>query len=1128
MQYSHATHICKEHKRSDIDTLVRLTEKRGRHRSAIKLYLQRQKYESALKLAHKYISEGILEQKECYHMLRDVVYNQIKSAVKRKTHTQNKDLVKFVEIIPDALEQAHFLKQAKMYDEACNILERNKSYNSAYRICRAQQFFTKGGKIAESMNDKYKHSMTLLGVEHQLVCFKSTKPSLQGLQTLQKHLESVLVVKSLEPKLKARASLLLSVVYFQRDISEEKDSAMKLCSDAMDIYKKARSKAGEIEAFHMFTTIRVKTGKHSVQHGTKLLNIISKLQKVCVLLEKHAATYTTDLSDIEDFYGLEKHGSKVYYIPRQHGYFFQPYSTTGLTDVDGMLQFDKELVLNEIRDHYYKYSESWIKYVENVQESWETKVKLSFPFHTELLRKPFYLQKEHRMFPSEQVCEYLHMCDIALQLSRINHTAFNQTNILDQLIRLLSPFSQLCLPFQQEIYLIIGKSEMLQDLLVKKFRGIVERMFEHIQESPNINTWLQAWRVMGIMNKATIISFETVRQRDWINNLVRTQPGYNPSREPPYSYSYSKSTNIYQSIFGMWELACKNYRERNKALIATRISVVYFIQTIARRRSLNWTFSMENLVHILTIQTTALLAMISGSRFKERKQIVFIVPESFELMTNAFDFVNCSCQQENNYRLLTACFNTSQDLSFQKVSKDSARLLGYILDILSGIYRREYWPLKKAVKEGTETEAVHCLVLTLTLFGNIVVYEFLTPEDCRVIYNSIVSALQSTITFKDTVRRMHETFYKVASTRNTKDLFEGVISTLLKSVGLRLMSLQTVIKLGKPQITIKQCTSRQIPKVDFRWEPYQIPPHLLPRKEYHVSAKESDSIDAPVLKVNTVPESQGDTGPNMANVPAEDDLQPRDSQNLIPDTVELDFIRDNSIENKDHNRDNLTKNNQPDDSRDIESGDEEESEDEDVRKELSAAAVVEVELEAEPEPDPELEKEKKEFLNENRCIICNIESEEVDHHFKSKTHSHQRKLYSSYKNALMTYEFTQKHLVELIKECQEIISTDYELERAVVHAEQLIKSNNEEIANQGDDSNWQNRIDKLEELRDQQTQRVISRLDSQLKKVKQKELVRDMQEAELSEEEKSEEEEKTDDLLKKGIAFRKTRKERIH
>ena len=106
----------------------------------------------------------------------------------------------------------------------------------------------------------------------------------------------------------------------------------------------------------------------------------------------------------------------------------------------------KELLLKEIQDHYHRYVQSWKKYVPNVKEPWENKVKLSFPFHSELHAKP-YLQEEHRMFPSKQICEYLHICDTALQLSRLNPSAFNQSDMIITLERLLSPFSQLSLPF---------------------------------------------------------------------------------------------------------------------------------------------------------------------------------------------------------------------------------------------------------------------------------------------------------------------------------------------------------------------------------------------------------------------------------------------------------------------------------------------------------------------------------------------------------------------------------------------------------------------------------------------------------------------------------------------------------
>ena len=256
-------------------------------------------------------------------MLRDVVYKRIKRAVKNKTYTQNKDLVKFVEIIPDVLEQAHFLKQAKMYKEACNLLGKNKLYSNAYRICRAQHFFDKGVEIADSVGVKHKsikHSMILLMVEHQLVSSKAPEASLH--EQLRKDLETVLMSTDLEPKQKARAYLLSSALTSKSNIEADRKSAMKICTDTLEMYKTLRSKAGEIEAFHMLTKMRVQRGEHTVHHGVKLLETITKVEKVCALLKKHAATFTTDLSDIEDFYGLEKHGSKIYCIPSEHGYFF--------------------------------------------------------------------------------------------------------------------------------------------------------------------------------------------------------------------------------------------------------------------------------------------------------------------------------------------------------------------------------------------------------------------------------------------------------------------------------------------------------------------------------------------------------------------------------------------------------------------------------------------------------------------------------------------------------------------------------------------------------------------------------------------------------------------------------------
>ena len=602
---------------------------------------------------------------------------------------------------------------------------------------------------------------------------------------------------------------------------------MKLCTDSWCIYKTIQCKAGEIEAFNLLTNIRVTKQQHSVQHGMELLDAVSQVEKVCALLRKRTAAFTADLSNIEDFYGLEKHGSTVYCVPRKYGYFLQPiFSKKYSCDTDGMLQADQASILKQIQDHYQKYIKHWKEYVKNLKEPWETKVKLLFPFHSELLMKPFYLQKQHQMFPTELICEYLRLFEVALQLSRLSYSAFNRSDIITLFLRLLSPFSQISLPFQQESFAFIGKSKILQDLLTKKISQVLKKTFCNTQDTPNIDEWLQAWNVMCIIKKNNIVSYEISMQRNRINNLVKVQAGYDPSRHPPYSYL--RRENSYQSIFGMWELTCKLYREDNKSLVATRISVVYFIQTIARRRSLNVTFSIENLICILTIQSTALFAMISASRFKEQLQNIFFVPESFEQIIKMFDLINCDCLEGKKSQMLSACFSTSEDVSSHKILKDSVKLLKYILDVLLGIYKPGYQPLERAMNYGTDTEAVHSLVLTLTVFGNLVLYEFLSPKDCQHIHTKIVSLLQGTVTSKLSVR---EKFIKVVQSTNTKDLFESAISTLLMSVGLRLMSLQTELSQGKAQIVIKPCESQQIAKVDYKWEPYLVTPQLLSKKE---------------------------------------------------------------------------------------------------------------------------------------------------------------------------------------------------------------------------------------------------------------------------------------------------------
>ena len=1106
MQYSLAIRICKEHQRRDVETLVRLTGKRGRYKTAIKHYLKRRRYDSALKLAHEYLSKGFLKQGECYGMLKDVVYRHIKS----RLLSESNDFVKFVEIIPDVKEQIHFLKQARLYKEACDILEKNEKFESAYRICRAQHLYNRGIEIAKRLGVNHEHSMILFMAEHWIQLVQS-KQSIQ--QDSRSKLEEILTFKDLAPKHRARASLLLACKILNDNTETEISRALKLCIEAWDTYKMVRSNAGEIEAFNMLTKIREKTREHTVQHGIKLLDTVSKVQKVCELLRKRAAAFTTDLHDIEDFYGLEKLGSTVYCMPRQHGFFFKPsYDKPDSNDADGMLQLDQESVLKQIEDHYQKFVENWKKYIPNVKEPWETKVRLSFPFHSELQGKVLYLQKVHRKFPTKQIEEYLQMCKVALQLSKLNPSAIIPASVIVPLQTLLSPFSQLSLPFERENYLFVRKSEVLQEFLGGKFckeiHDQVPVLLDSVEKIPNIDRWLQAWKIMHITGEGNvaIMNNEINKQRTIINSRVHILRRYDPSRHAPFTYSYSKKSGLpYQSIFAMWELACKLYRE-GKALHATRISLAYFVQVIARRRSLRKTFSVENLINILTIQSTALLAMISASKFRQKQRNIFIIPESFELIVKTFNLINCD--RPDHCQLLPACLKTLQEVPPEIVLQRSIKFLSNILDLLTGFYRMEYKPLKRAIHNGTRTEAIHCLVLALTVFGNLVLYDLLPTHDCEILFKEIIGILESKVTSRYKLRKMvQETYFKMTSSTkfNTKALFEEVIRLLLEQADLKLMCLQTVTSLGKPKIVLKPYSPQQIPHVDFKWAPYNIPTRLLSRNQPDSIAKVQVHVDDfnPAEDVLTQAIQR-----QLSLLESDENIQ-SDAQTVFKEDGEEatnDQIDDEAIQDDRENKDELN-DGQQNEASIIDSGDEEESEDEDVIKELSAAAVAEVKLVEAPKPDPELEEEKKEFLNEGHCIICGIEIEEAKYHFKSQTHMLQKRLYLAYNNALCVYNCTQKHLIELIANCRGIDHTDYELERAALHAEQLKTSNNEEIAKEGHDSNWESRKQKLEKLQDK-ILKEIKDLDDQLKQAEQKKI--ESQEAEHSEEEKSEEEETTD------------------
>ena len=1045
-QYTFALRICKEHNSKDMVTMVRLYEKKGRYKASIKLYLGREKYEEALKQAHRCIEEGLLEKSVCYKMLKEVAYKQIKKGLQSQHHSEE-DLIKFVDFIPHVSEQIHFLKQAKLYKRACELLQKHDMHRSAYRICKAQHLYAEGINIADSLGTDHahhKHSLILTQAEYKLA-----KKDTDLRRQVKGDLEQFLGANHLSTHHKARAYLLLSAIL----VIDNEQNCLKHCIETHAMYKTvAKSKAGEIEAFYILNEVR----EHTVDHGKVTVATIEATEQICTLLEKPAAVFTPEINDIEHFYGLEKDGNELYCVSKESSCFLNFDGTE--MDSDGMLRLNKKIVLRQVQEHYKQHIAKWKESIQKVKNPWETKVKRSFTFHSELLQLP-YLKKAHRMFPPGQIKEYLNMTDLAIQFGQLNPSVFVPNDIIENLHKLLSPFSQISLPFKQENYVHIATLSSTKVALMDKVSKDNTAMATDMK-TPNVDNWLQLWKIIHIMDRKRTdqLNYTIKKQEKMVNEEVRLQNGYyDPSRSSPFTYTYRKRENTYQSIFDLWDHSCKLYRGKSKALVATRISFTLFIQVIARRRSLNKTFSLENLIYITTIQSTALLAMISASLFKSSQPKVMVVPESFELMINNFDLINTGSTQTG---LLDACLNTSNQLSVHTVLQKASELLIGIIDLLTGTYNYRYFPLNEAVCQGTDTEAIHCLVLTLTIFGNLLLNRLLPPEKVQSIFQIIVNVLRKS---KDGTASQRVCL-AFASCTNTKDLFQKVVHPLLRDIDLNLMLLQTVSIIGKQRIRIKSSLPSQIPTAEFKWKtPTQPDSAINSQREPKQMSQEA----------GTLPES--------SNTTSEETYQQDQDQSNGEDRAVVD--RTISLE-------------------------QDESEDEDVQEELSAAAQMQ--YKPEPKPSEKLQKEMSQCKHGNRCIICDEPVEDDGKHFEEANHKDQKTQYDQYTRDLITYNSTQGHLVEVIEKCRKNNHSNYELESMTLNAEELIRSNKEDISQVGQDCSWKQRADKVSKLRDI-TQKVIANLDKKHKETFEQQKAN----TELSDEDRSEEDEKITEVLSK-------------
>ena len=788
MQYKYAIHICKLHMKSDKDTLIRLYEKCGKYKSATSLLLQKKNYESAVDMALKHPS--------CYNLVKDLLYKRIKTAISN----QNPTLIKLVKGIPKLSEQIHYLKEAKMYSEACEFLQDSREYKSLFRICRAQHLYTKGIEIAEQAGPDHahiKHSLILLRTEHHII----TKPTklADERDELKKFLEA-----KISKDHEARACLLQSKIIILSNGNLKR--ALELCNKAHTIYKSIQSSIGKIEAFRMVNLVREKRNEYTLEHCKLIVDTITILNQLCNLLAKPTAAFTSNVKEAEDFYGLEKYGIDYYYVSKQVDLFFQiQHSKKEVTDSDGMIQLNKKLVLRKLIDHYQAYIKEFRIYLGHFKGSWHNKLKQPYSFHSELIKAPFYLQKSYRLYSVDQINKYLEMLDTVFYIHTKNPAIFQiNSDILEPIDRILSPFSQLCLNFRDKNFQYIAQeSQTLRETLgTKAFEELKIMICETHDQIPNIDKWLQARRLISVSGEDKVHQLNLLIDEQVAKFNAHQQVQTRLQKQHLPLLYVKTDIDSYQHIFAVWEQTCKSYRENGDILTATNNSLIYFIRVIAKQKGLHTTLSLENLINILTIQCSAIFALISVS---QNTQI--IIPESFEQMIKSFDLFNCLGQLQTHKGLLVSC--ASQDIT-DNTLHDCIGILISIVKLMIGECETNFCPLQKAISRGTDTEIIHCLVLIFTIIGNLIALNIKNIE-----IENIIKILQE----YSSQRIVSKIYSNLKSMENTKDLFCKIVQPLLKIPELQqLKVMQTDTVSRKKKISIKLIFLSKIPSIKFQWK----------------------------------------------------------------------------------------------------------------------------------------------------------------------------------------------------------------------------------------------------------------------------------------------------------------------
>ena len=707
-------------------------------------------------------------------------------------HMQNGDIknaVKCAEHFTESRDKVSLFKKAGFKDEVLEILNKDKKYVDMYRLYKGWGWFERGAEVAERLENSKTHCEFLLFI---------VKEKLQNKQEYKKDskLKDAKILEKAGKNLLSKQTKLLMQLMCAK-LRNDPGACFNACKKFID----TDNHFGAIEALNAAFTIKMPNLDISE------LGIALVLDKVSLVIDvtqyaqdiingiQTPGMLTTQLRNCRTFYQFEQ-SEDTYYSPPSQFYWIPSLSDIcKLQDCDGMIQFHKVVLYEEIQRHFNVMIENWLKIAPekaifdamNSEEYYS--LNSTFDDYTNFAKT---------CSKCNSIQEYLCCCIKLVEIASFHIDKRKRKCGLEgkdwmflrnygsrRIHKLFSSQWSYYVPYsRKEVEMVMNSKSVCKCMLSKlKPRDEVKQ---------DINSFLFNWRICKLTNRSLELELETCLREEetkWneikqIDKGKKEQTDSNEIKEKSITEEPHKSENEafrdnpkkvddnqeilqrhdhipgvlvedknsgqYSHGFFNWLRCCKLLEGGNFIGFAEG-TIKKLLLLIVKRKSIKPKIKVLDLISLLEVICTGLLGSLQVSNVIENLRIV--LPESYEHAVKAFDGINSAkCAILNS----VANSSTENELA-RKVFYLSLHLLKKILQLLLGeLEQSSFNVLTYAASRHTNVinnGFERCLGLCLCLLGNL--SPLMRYEDSSSFYQKLHNELKSMLSYLHDVPETH-------------------------------------------------------------------------------------------------------------------------------------------------------------------------------------------------------------------------------------------------------------------------------------------------------------------------------------------------------------------------------------